>query len=138
MRAAGNEQKWHLVFDMVYNAQTFETWGQDYRSYLILAPRFKGLGVVQHICIPSQTQVNQVCSSKTQRQIGNLCFGLIMPCVTWFALRMFRKLKQPEWLPSGADLFFFRADINPRWEDADNRHGGKFTIFPDRRQVNVL
>ena len=34
MRAAGNEQKWHLVFGMVYNAQTFETWGQDYRHVL--------------------------------------------------------------------------------------------------------
>lgn len=42
---------------------------------------------------------------------------------------LFNHLKKPSEIPSGGDYSFFKNDIQPMWEDPQNREGGRLTVI---------
>lgn len=64
--------------------------------------------------------------------------------------RVFNNLIAPSSLPEGADLYLFRTNIEPKWEDPQNQHGGDLSFYlqtqggyeqnsdPDSVWLNIL
>ncbi len=42
---------------------------------------------------------------------------------------LYNNIKPPSWLPAGTDFHLFKAGIEPKWEDPQCEHGGKWTIL---------
>ena len=42
---------------------------------------------------------------------------------------LYNNIKPPSWLPAGTDFHLFKAGVEPKWEDPQCEHGGKWTIL---------
>jgi hypothetical protein len=46
-----------------------------------------------------------------------------------FVLRIFNNLIAPSTLKEGADIYLFRLNVEPKWEDHFNQAGGNFFFY---------
>ena len=60
-----------------------------------------------------------------------LCFGSVLRAerLTLPLRSLYNNIKPPSWLPAGTDFHLFKAGIEPKWEDPQCEHGGKWTIL---------
>jgi len=42
---------------------------------------------------------------------------------------LYNNIKPPSWLSHGSDLHLFKAGVEPKWEDPECEHGGKWTVL---------
>ena len=52
--------------------------------------------------------------------------------------RLYQHIKLPSQLPPNCELFFFKDQIKPVWENKHNRGGGKFLIRPRKDKVDKV